>query len=98
MRAGVALSVDCTTGIQFPAEAKDFFLWPLCPDNSQAHLASHPMVTRGPFRVAKRGRGVTLTTHAHLVQLSRTSRSYASSALAWRVVGQLSFFFLQILR
>jgi hypothetical protein len=27
----------------------------------------------------KRGRGVTLTTHPHLVQRSRTSRSYTSS-------------------
>jgi hypothetical protein len=38
----------------------------------------------------KCGRGVTLTSHPHLV--SRTSRSYTSSpsqAPSWRVVGQL---------
>jgi hypothetical protein len=39
----------------------------------------------------KRGRGVTLTTHPHLVPRSRMSRSYTSSpqAPSWRVVGQL---------
>jgi len=34
------------------------------------------MGTGGPFPGAKRGRGVTLTTHPHLVPRSRMSRSY----------------------
>jgi hypothetical protein len=33
----------------------------------------------GPFQGVKRGRGVTLTTHPHLVPRSRMSRSYISS-------------------
>jgi hypothetical protein len=39
----------------------------------------------------KRSRGVTLTTHPHLVPRSRMSRSYISSpqAPSWRVVGLL---------
>jgi hypothetical protein len=39
----------------------------------------------------KRGRGVTLTTHHHLVPRSRMSRSCVSSpqSLSWRVVGQI---------
>jgi hypothetical protein len=39
-----------------------------------------------------RGRGVTLTTHSHLVPRSRMSRSYTSSppqAPPWRVAGLL---------
>jgi hypothetical protein len=40
---------------------------------------------------AKRGQGVTLTTHLHLVPRSRMSRSYTPlpQAPTWRVVGQL---------
>jgi hypothetical protein len=37
------------------------------------------MGTGGPFLRAKRGRSVTLTTHAHLVLRLRMSRSYTSS-------------------
>jgi hypothetical protein len=43
----------------------------------------------------KRGRGVMLTTHPHLVPRSRMSRSYTSSppqAPPWRVTGLLCFF------
>jgi hypothetical protein len=38
-----------------------------------------PMGTGGPFPGTKHGRGVTLTTHPHVVPRSRMSRSYASS-------------------
>jgi hypothetical protein len=47
---------------------------------------------RGPFpRGLKRGRGVTLTTHPHLVPRSRMSRRYTPlpQAPPLRVVGQL---------
>jgi hypothetical protein len=37
------------------------------------------MGTGGPFPGAKRGRGVTMSTHTDLVPRSRTSRSYTSS-------------------
>jgi hypothetical protein len=40
----------------------------------------------------KRGLGVTLTTHPHIVPRLRMSRSYTSfppQAPSWRVVGQL---------
>jgi hypothetical protein len=46
---------------------------------SEAHPVSCAMGTGGPFPGAKRGRGVTLTTHPHLVPRSRISRSYSSS-------------------
>jgi hypothetical protein len=47
---------------------------------SEAHPASYPMGSGGPFPGGKaRGRGVTLTTHPHLVPRLRMSRSYTSS-------------------
>jgi hypothetical protein len=50
------------------------------------------MGTGGPFPGAKRGRGVTLTTHPHLVPRSRMSRSYnllSPQVPPWRVAGLL---------
>jgi hypothetical protein len=46
---------------------------------SEVHPASCTMATEGPFLEAKRGRDVTLITHAHLVPRSRMSTSYTSS-------------------
>jgi hypothetical protein len=60
-----------------PAEAKGFFLQPLCP----ARRPTQPPVQWVPWVLSpgvKRGRGVTLTTHRHLVLGSRMSRSYTS--------------------
>jgi hypothetical protein len=51
----------------------------LCVQTGSDHPASCTMGTGGPFPGAKRGRGVTLTTHPHLVPRSRMSRSYTSS-------------------
>jgi hypothetical protein len=52
----------------------------LCvPTGSGAHPASCTMGTGRPFAGVKRGRGVTLTTHPHLVPRSRKSRSCTSS-------------------
>jgi hypothetical protein len=62
--------------------------------SSGVHPASCPMGTGDPFPGVKRGRGVMLTTHPHLMLRSRMSRSYTSSppqAPLWRVVEQLSF-------
>jgi hypothetical protein len=48
--------------------------------SSEAHPASCPMDTGGPFPGGvKRGRAVTLTTHLLIVPRSRVRRSYTSS-------------------
>jgi hypothetical protein len=59
-------------------------------------LASVSRLALGPTQSAvqwvpevKRGQGVTLTTHPHLVPRLRMSRSYTSSP--WHVAGQLYF-------
>jgi hypothetical protein len=82
-------------GVQSPAGAKDFCSNLCVQTGSEAHPASCTMGTGGPFPGAKRGRGVTLTTHTHLVPKSRMSRSYTSSppkAPSWHVEGLLCFF------
>jgi hypothetical protein len=53
----------------------------LCPNSSGAHPASCAMGTGGPLTKAKRGWGMTMTTHPHLVPRSRMSRSYSSYPL-----------------
>jgi hypothetical protein len=77
--------------VRSPAEAKDFSSSLCVQTGSGAHPASCTMGTGGPVPEAKRGRGVTLTTHPHLVPRSRMSRSYISSpqAPSWRVAGLL---------
>jgi hypothetical protein len=67
---------DRAIEVRSPAGAKDFSsnLW--VQSGSGAHSAP---CTGGPFPGAKRGRGVTLTTHPHLVPRSRMSRGYISS-------------------
>jgi hypothetical protein len=47
---------------------------------SEAHPASYPMGTRGPFLRIKHSWGMTLTTHPLLVPRSIISRSYTSSS------------------
>jgi hypothetical protein len=74
-----------------PAAAKDFSC---IQTGSEAHTVSCTMGTGGPFSGAKRGWGVTLTNHPHLVPRSRMSRSYISSppqAPPWRVAGLFCF-------
>jgi hypothetical protein len=81
---------DRAIGVRSPAWEKDF-LSNLCfQTDSGAHPASCTMGTGGPFPRAKRGRGVTLTTHPHLIPRSRMSRSYTAST-PWRVAGLLCF-------
>jgi hypothetical protein len=72
---------DRAIGVRFPAGAKDFSSNLFVQTGSEAHPASCTMGTGGPFPGAKRGRGVTLTTHPHLVTRSTVSRSYTSSPL-----------------
>jgi hypothetical protein len=53
---------DLTFGVRSPADAENFSSNLCVQTNSEAHPASCTMGTGGPFRGAKRGRGVTLTT------------------------------------
>jgi hypothetical protein len=70
---------DRAIGVRSPAGAKDFSSVLCVQTGSGAHPASCTMGTGSPFPGAKRGRGMTLTTHPHLVPRSRMSRSYTSS-------------------
>jgi hypothetical protein len=70
---------DRAIEVRFPAEARDFSSSLSVQTGSEAHQASCTMSTGGSFAGAKRGRGVMLTTHPHLVPRSRMSRSYTSS-------------------
>jgi hypothetical protein len=68
-------------GVRSPAGAKDFSSSLCVQTGCGAHPASCTMGTGGPSPGVKRGRGVMLTTHLHLVQRSWMSRSYTSSPL-----------------
>jgi hypothetical protein len=72
-------SRSSSVGVRSSAGAKDFLSNLCVQTGSEAHPASCTMGTGGPFPGAKRGRGVTLTTHPHLVPRSRMSSSYTSS-------------------
>jgi hypothetical protein len=54
---------DRAIGVRSPAGAKDFSSHLCAQTGSEAHPAFWIMGTGGPFPGAKRGRGVTLTTH-----------------------------------
>jgi hypothetical protein len=57
-----------------PGRRKDFYSSLCVQTSSEAHPASYPMsISTG----VKRGRGVTLTTHLHLVPRLRKCRSYS---------------------
>jgi hypothetical protein len=73
---------DRAVEVRSPAEAKDFSSSLCVQIGSGAHPASCTMVPGILSPGVKRGRGVTLTTHPHLVPRSRMSRSYTSSPLA----------------
>jgi hypothetical protein len=83
--ARVAQSVQCLTmdwaiGVRSQAEAKGFF--PLASVSWPAlRLTQLPVQWVSGLLPPglKRGRGVTLTTHPHIVPRSRMSRSYISS-------------------
>jgi hypothetical protein len=65
--------LDRAMEVRSPAEAGEFFLWPLRPTQSPVQWVPG-ILSPG----VKRGRAVTLTTHPHLVTRSRMSRSYTS--------------------
>jgi hypothetical protein len=58
---------DRAIGVRSPAGAKDISSNLCVQTGSGAHPASYTMGTGGTFPGGKRGRGVTLTTHPHLV-------------------------------
>jgi hypothetical protein len=70
--------MDWVIEVRTLAEAKGFFSSLCAQTGYQAHPASCPMDTGGPFPVVKCGSGVTLTTHPHLAPRSWMSRSYTS--------------------
>jgi hypothetical protein len=80
--------------VRSPAGAKDFSSNLCVQTGSEAHPGFCTMGAGGPFPGAKGGRGVTLTTHPHVMPRSRISRNYNSSPLQappWRVAGLLCF-------
>jgi hypothetical protein len=66
--SSVSIVSDCgldnrVIEVRSPTEAKDFSSNLCVQTSSEAHPASCTMGAGGPFPGAKRGRGVTLTTH-----------------------------------
>jgi hypothetical protein len=84
MELVVAQSVHCLTtdwtGVRSPPQAKNFSSSLCVQTTSEAHPASYPINIPGVLSSeVKHGRGVTLTTHIHLVPKLRMIRSYISS-------------------
>jgi hypothetical protein len=72
---------DRAIEVRFPAAAKDFSSSLCVQTGSGAHPVSCKMGTGGPFPGVNSGRGVTQTTHPHLLPRSWMSRSYISPLL-----------------
>jgi hypothetical protein len=84
---------DWATGVQSPAEAKNFPFSLCVQTSSEAHRASNPMGIGDPIPGVKHGQGMMLTTHPNLVPRSRLSRSYTPLPLVacMAVAGQFLF-------
>jgi hypothetical protein len=79
---------DRAIEVRSPAEVKDFSSNLCVQISSEARPASYPMVTKGHFPGVKSGRGVTLTTHPHLVPRTMSKSSLSLSlSLSWRKHG-----------
>jgi hypothetical protein len=81
--SSVSIVSDCgledrAIGVRSPAGANDFSSNLCVQTGSEVHPASCTLGTGGAFPGTKHGRGVTLTSHPHLVPRSRMSRSYTS--------------------
>jgi hypothetical protein len=80
-QAEKCLTTGWTIGVRSPTGAEEFSSSSCAQTGSEADPASYPMGTGGPFPGGKaRGRGVTLTTHPHLVPRLSMSRTYTSSS------------------
>jgi hypothetical protein len=77
---------DWAIGVRSQAGEKDCSSNLCVQTGSEAHPTSCTMGTGGPFPGAKRGRGVKLTTHPHLVPRSGMSSSYTSVACSGTVM------------
>jgi hypothetical protein len=84
---------DQAIGVWSPPGAKDFSSNLCVQTGSEAHPVSCTMGTGSPFPGVKHGRGMTLTTHLHLVPRSRMSRSYTSSPTSTTMACKLLYFF-----
>jgi hypothetical protein len=73
------LATDWTSRVRSLAEAEDFSSSLCVQTTSEADPAFYPMGTGSPFLGIKRGWGVMLATHPHLMLRSRVSRSYIAS-------------------
>jgi hypothetical protein len=69
---------DRAIEVRSPAEAKGFYSSLRVQTGSEAHTASCPVGTEGPFPGGKARSGRD-ADHSHLVPRSKMSRSYASS-------------------
>jgi hypothetical protein len=69
-------NTEKTSGVTHIKQSSQVF-----PLASVSRPASHPMGTGGPFPGVKRGLGMALITHPHLVPRSRMSKSCTFSPL-----------------
>jgi hypothetical protein len=89
---------DQDSRVRFPAGVGNFSLHHRIQNGSGAHPPSYPMGTEGSFPGVKAARGVSLTTHLHLVPRSKNEWSYTSipqyAFMAWRSVKAQGQFYL----
>jgi hypothetical protein len=87
MHVSVCLTAELANGFRFPAEPKDFSHNLCVQTSSEAHPASCPMGTVGPFPEGIERLGRDADNSPHPVWRSRISRSYTScpQESPWRV-------------
>jgi hypothetical protein len=76
------LTTDWVTGVRSSTEANDFPSTFCVQTSSEAHPASYPIGTRGPFPGGKAWLGYDADHSPHLLLRSRMSRSYTASPLS----------------
>jgi hypothetical protein len=79
MTSQQSVTTECTTGVQSPAETKDFFSSLYVPTSSEAHSASYPMGARGPFPGGKARSERDADHSPNPEAMSRMITSYISS-------------------
>jgi hypothetical protein len=81
------LTTDWINRVLTLAEAKEFSSSLSVQTSYEAHPASYPMGTRGPFPGLNCGRDMTLTTQSFLLPRPRVSRNYYTSSPPWYLHG-----------